>query len=97
VTAAELAAARRFVAAARWSFAKTMPDNPHHWVKGGDGFEEFVAFVRAHGVKRLYRGYRYKAITLDGFAYWLTWGGGPIVNRKLAVEAGWEDGGTDGR
>jgi hypothetical protein len=84
------AAAREFIAAAAWRFAVTMPENPHEWVKGGPGFEDFVALVR-RGELRRYGGRPYRTVTIDGWTYWLTWGGGPIVNRKPAAEAGWDE------
>jgi hypothetical protein len=89
----DLAAAREFIAAADWRFAKTMPENPHWWTKPARGPNALVALIKAGEVRR-YRGRRYTTVEIDGFAYWLTWGGGYIVNRKPAAEAGWD--GDDG-
>jgi hypothetical protein len=86
--------ARAFIASASWRFAESMPDNPHEWIhqrsEGGTEFDAFVALIKSGEVRR-YGGRRYTTVTIDGLAYWLTWGGGYIVNRKPAAEAGWDD------
>ena len=42
---------RPFIAGAEWTFASTMPDNPHHYVVerdfGGPAFDDFVALIQA--------------------------------------------------
>ena len=74
-----------------------MPDNPHSYVleraHGGPEFDAFIAAVKVHGTTRLYQGNRYKTITIGEFVYWLHWarGAGRVINRKRAVEAGWDD------
>ncbi len=87
---------RRFIAAAKWVFAKTMAHyNPHEYVvervEGGPLFDAFVAFVRTGPIRR-YRGGRYFCVTVDEYDYWLTHGGGDgwLVNRKRTAEAGWD-------
>ena len=78
----------------QWIFAKTMPDNPHHYTlrKKWDDDEEFaraVFLIRTLGVAEWWpnptEGYCYVGITLGGFYYWTM--GHPIkktvlINRK---------------
>jgi hypothetical protein len=93
--------AQAFVDSVEWTFASTMPKNPHEYVIERDfrgdaeahaAFRAFVALVRA-GRMRTFQGHRYRTVEVDERTYWLTWGrgGGHIVNRKLTAEAGWED------
>ncbi len=66
--------------AAEWTFAKTMPDNPHHYTvkkKWADPeeFLECVRFIRHHGVVRQWprppaKGRPYLELELGGFKYW---------------------------
>ena len=86
---------------APFRFAKTMPENPHYYVTERDEdhrgfgaeFRAFVFRVHEHGVTRLFKGYTYKTIAVEGHDYWLTWGRdcGTIMNRKPSSEAGWDD------
>jgi hypothetical protein len=87
---------RPFIAGAEWTFASTMPDNPHHYVVerdyGGPAFDDFVALIQAGSVRR-YRGHDYRAVTVDDFDYWLMRSNdaGWIINRKPSAEAGWDE------
>jgi hypothetical protein len=92
---------REWVTQAPFRFAKTMPENPHHYITerdedrrgSGEAFRAFVDCINEHGVTRLYKGYPYKTIAVDDHDYWLTWGQdcGTIINRKPSPEAGWDD------
>jgi hypothetical protein len=86
---------------APFRFARTMPENPHHYITERDenrrGFGvEFAAFVdriNEQGATRVFKGYPYRTIAVDDHDYWLTWGQdcGTIINRKPSSEAGWDD------
>lgn len=83
--------ARAFIASAPWTFAKTMPENPHEWTRGdGPGFEALLSLIRS-GEKRRFRGRPYHTVVIDGWSYWMTWAAGPILNRKKSAEAGWDE------
>jgi hypothetical protein len=55
-------------------FAKTMPDNPHYYVRRADVEEaDYVALwhaINKHGTWELYEGRRYKCLYHDGWKYW---------------------------
>ena len=90
-----------WITRAPFRFARTMPENPHHYITERDesrrGFGvEFAAFVdriNEQGATRVYKGYPYRTIAVDDHDYWLTWGRdcGTIINRKPSSEAGWDD------
>ena len=88
---------RDWIKAQPFRFAKTMPENPHHYIvekkHGGPEFTAFVRHVLTHGKVGLFRGYPYRYVEIDEFTYWLTRAedAGYIVNRKLTVDAGWDD------
>ena len=67
---------RAWLEAAPFTFASTMPDNPHHYIvernHGGPEFDAFVRAIKEAGTKRLYKGWRYRTITVGEFTYWLT-------------------------
>lgn len=82
---------RSFIAARRWQFARTMPDNPHWYTvrkwfpEGEESFEEFVRLIREHGDDEVFGGRTYRYLDFDGFHYWTM--GAPIaettvINRK---------------
>lgn len=80
-----------------WTFAKTMPTNPHEYIveRHLDG-PEFLAFAQHiwdHGTDREYRGTLYRYVELGDHTYWLTearGGDGLILNRKLTAQADWD-------
>lgn len=90
--------ARAYIAAAEWSFAKTMPDNPHWYaVRGrsrgqglGAGHEALYRLCRDYHWDRWWHGRTYRTVDLDGFAYWIM-EDGTVINRKPADDAGWTD------
>jgi hypothetical protein len=77
----------------RWVFAKTMPENPHHytvrkhWDEAalGISFDDQVTFIREHGYREKYGKYWYTLLNVNGFKYWTM--GAPLaitilINRK---------------
>jgi len=81
MTEFERIVSRSFIAARRWQFASTMPDNPHWYTvrkwgpEGETDFEEFVRILRRCGDDEVF----------EGFHYWTM--GAPIsettvINRK---------------
>lgn len=73
-TAALLDDLREFVAASRWTFAKTMPEWPHEYIVRGrvDGrlFEALVRHIRAHGFGGRFYGRALTYFAEAGFLYW---------------------------
>jgi hypothetical protein len=58
-----------------WTFAKTMPRNPHFWsvIKDWPTPEDFhvaVMYIREHGVEKLFYGKPYTVFYLNGWRYW---------------------------
>jgi hypothetical protein len=88
--------ARAFVARKQWIFAKTMPENPHHYVvlfhqqteEDREGYSALRELITRHGWKRRWHGRMWKTYTLDDHDYWTIH---PVINRKPSAEACWED------
>jgi len=91
MTEAERILLRTFIAARRWQFASTMPENPHwysvrKWCPEGEAdFEEFVRLLREYGDDEIFEGRPYRYLDFEGFHYWTM--GAPIpettvINRK---------------
>jgi hypothetical protein len=84
-----------FVAGHRWTFARTMPQNPHEYTlrrdTTNDVFDAAVRYIREHGVIELFWGKRYRSLFFDDHKYW-TMGepvaGTVLINRKLLPDAG---------
>jgi hypothetical protein len=95
--AALVAQARDYIAAAEWSFAKTMPDNPHWYAvrqrsraQGlGAGHEALYVLLRDYHYDRWWHGRSYRTLDIDGFGYWIM-EDGTIINRKPVDSAGWD-------
>ena len=66
----------RFFDSNTWTFAKTMPQNPHWYVvvvsKCNDeqAFKGFVAHIRAHGYPVMFEGREYIYFDVGEFKYW---------------------------
>ena len=90
--AADLDWLREWAATIRWTFAKTVPDQPHeYWRAGGDpDYSKVAALIRRHGISRDWppetselhgkvppRPYRY--LTLGEYELWI--GPAGFVNR----------------
>lgn len=59
----------------QWTFAKTMPKNPHYWShqpywNSREEFESAVVGIRQHGIKQYYGGYSYICFYANGWKYW---------------------------
>ncbi len=78
------------ISAQKWIYAKTMPQNPHHyalrdkWI-GDYPFDQAVEFLRSNGYRETYQGRPYTQINVNGHFYWTM--GAPIpatilINRK---------------
>jgi hypothetical protein len=74
-----------FINAHEWTFAKTMPDNPHEYVARKNvarDFDDMVRFIREHGHARLYQKRLYLYWEHDG---WLYWSMGWPVNETIII------------
>jgi len=82
------ARAFKFIEDAPWTFAKTMPENPHEYtVRGQTPHEEydfFIRHIRSHGYKEKWGGRSYVYLNVGAWRYW-TMGrsveGTTIINR----------------
>lgn len=81
-----------FLEGGNWIFAKTMPQNPHHYIlrKNCDdnAFDSVVDFIRKNGYKESFKGRNYTMFNANGYKYWTM--GAPIsetilVNRSKDV------------
>lgn len=81
--------AQRFLECHEWTFAKTMPANPHWYIvkeKSIDSaiFVKVVDLIQREGVIEKFSGVRYRYLILGEFKYW-TLGFSPgkttIINR----------------
>jgi len=91
---------REWVARQQWVYAKTMPENPHHYVVRPRSpndpesrlarreWDRFQGLILQHGRPRRYKGARYIAWTLDDHDYWAMY---PVINRKPIDNASWDD------
>jgi hypothetical protein len=66
---------REFVRASAWTFAKTMPHQPHEYTlraKAPDEklFERVVLYIRQVGYKANYGSATYTYLDIDGWKYW---------------------------
>ena len=87
--------ARAFIARYPWTFAKTMPQNPHEYVvrakcRDDAAFDDMVLTIREHGKPVLWHGKRYTYLLVGGYEYWTM--GSPvrettIINRAKGKQA----------
>lgn len=79
--------------AQEWIYAKTMPQNPHHytlrkkWGRDAD-FVATVTYIREYGYRQKYQGRWYTQLDANGYFYWTM--GDPmattiLINRKPLV------------
>jgi hypothetical protein len=82
-----------FVESCTWTFAKTMPQNPHEYIVRKNvpesQFADAVVFIREHGRPQVFGGRRYIQYEANGHTYWTM--GAPlpitiIINRKAVWE-----------
>lgn len=84
---------RPYIAANEWTFARTMPENPHEYVvirKSTDPVEHmrFLAWLRAFGDLEHFKGRDYEYIEIDGWRYWAMGTDQleqTIINRRLVA------------
>ncbi len=72
---------KAFIARERWTFAKSMPTNPHEYVVRKQvaveaDFVRFALHIREHGYRMKFKGWLYTCFDVDGFRYWTM--GNPI-------------------
>jgi hypothetical protein len=78
------------IAGRPWTFAKTMPENPHEYTLRKEwaddpAFDEAVRLIRSLGYRHYFGGHPYLQLDLDGHTYWTM--GWPVaqtilINRK---------------
>jgi hypothetical protein len=83
------------LAAQRWIFAKTIPENPHEYTlrrewRSDTGFVRAVRFIRDHGYRNLFEGRWYTQLDIGAHTYWTM--GAPVeetilINRKKIAPA----------
>lgn len=66
---------RAFVERFEWTFAKTMPQDPHWYIRrrqvqDDDLFDAVVMAIRRHGYSAPYKGRWYTCVDVDGWKYW---------------------------
>lgn len=85
-----------WLAAQKWTFAKSMPTIPHEWTSKSKtdpaamaAFVEAVDHIRNHGEPRTHKGRKYSYLVHEGYAYWTmspstaAW----IINRAREFES----------
>ena len=89
--AADLDWLREWAATTRWTFARTVPDQPHEYVRADPDYSKVAALIRRYGISRSWppetselhgkvrpRPYRYLDLG-NGFELWV--GPSNFVNR----------------
>ena len=65
---------REFIAASKWTFAKTMPDWPHEYIVRGrvdtNSFEALIRYIRARGFEGRFYERNITYLEHDGMLYW---------------------------
>ena len=77
-----------------WTFAKTMPENPHHYtrLRTWDDPASFLwcaHMIWAHGVEEMFWGKPYTLLHVGGFKYWSmdpTPEATDLINRKSVLD-----------
>lgn len=91
------ATALAYVEAADWTFAKTMPNNPHeyavrqraHAAGLGAGHEALFKIIWDYPLVRRWHGRPFRSIDTGGWSIWLM-DAGTVINRKPIGRAGWD-------
>jgi hypothetical protein len=93
-----VALAEAYLAATTWTFAKTLPDNPHEYVvmpkepgPNLTGWKALANLIVEHGRYRKWHGRRYRTVSLAGWDLWVMSTRPILVNRKPTGHAGWDD------
>jgi hypothetical protein len=77
---------RPYIAANAWTFASTMPRNPHEYLMLRDSSDwrehlRFLRWIRSHGRTETFEGRQYKYQTVDEWRYWALAPNDTILNR----------------
>jgi hypothetical protein len=80
---------RRFIAAERWTFAKTMPDWPREYLARGKVDERLVEHIRAKGCIDRFRSRAITDFDFEGFTSWTM--GAPIEETTIVNRCRKED------
>jgi hypothetical protein len=79
----------RFIDQSKWTFAKTMPENPHFYVvrdkKNESQFIALVYYIRRYGVSEKWGSKNYIYLKHNGMKYWTM--GNPIDDTKIINRA----------
>lgn len=78
----------------KWTFAKTMPENPHYYIvkqeQDAVEYDRLYWYIFDHPTMVEYEGYTYKTATIGDYMYWIMTDDfveSRIINRKLLREA----------
>ena len=78
----------------KWTFAKTMPDNPHYYIVKQEqdivDYDRLYWYIFDHPTMVEYEGYTYKTATIGDYMYWIMtddFSESRIINRKSIKEA----------
>lgn len=68
---------KNFLSGEKWTFAKTMPEIPHHYIvkeklskEDQKLYDEFYYYVKKNGYSEEFYGKEYRYYDLDGYKYW---------------------------
>lgn len=78
----------------RWTFAKTMPENPHYYIvkreQNSIDYDRLYWYIFDHPTLVEYEGYKYKTAIIGEHMYWIMtddFNESRIINRKHLKEA----------
>lgn len=78
----------------RWTFAKTMPENPHYYIvkreQNSIDYDRLYWYIFDHPTLVEYEGYKYKTAIIGERMYWIMtddFNESRIINRKHLKEA----------
>lgn len=78
---------RPYIAAQEWTYAKTMPTNPHFYVvlRASNDWREhlrFLLWIRVWGFVEKFKGAKYLYRVVDEWRYWAMGPNDTIINRR---------------
>lgn len=78
--------AKIFIKNQAWTFAKTMPEMPHEYIKKNlfilKEFNEFVNLIREEGYIKKFNGREYTYLDIDNYTYWTM---GAPINQTIII------------
>jgi hypothetical protein len=91
-------AAREFVSIARWTFASSMPQYPHHHVtreaaergSAAAGYDALRELIVSHHYLREWNGRSFRGVTVGGLTLWIMQTDLIVINAKPAERDDWE-------